>query len=342
MDPVQRSRLLATKLRALAAVGADAPTEQPGFGAALVSGGIGWVLCESPTIRDLGGPVIWAANRGLERLRLIVDPADEAVAGILARRATCLSRPVEVFTVAGTALVAVSPSPFPPASAPVEGVESLKALLAAEGCEVVEEHGVVRGEVLGLEVARIETAAEGGAAADGAPGEPRLECGIGRFDREAGALLRSDLDAAGSLQTVVEVVRAQRWPGAELHPLRDLCRERWMRVALSADPSVLDAAAVTPIPAVHDRPNLRDPAPAFAIATHDDEDDELVVCSVGADVDLVPATAEMLVASGLTRVVVVTPDASPIPAVAVKALTWLPAESRVVVMVAPWTAAAVS
>ncbi len=52
------------------------------------------------------------------------------------------------------------------------------------GVEVVVEHGVIRGEVRGLEVARV-----GGRRRRRRP----LEVGVGRHDREAFAMVHGDL-----------------------------------------------------------------------------------------------------------------------------------------------------
>ncbi len=73
------------------------------------------------------------------------------------------------------------------------GIESLVELLHAAGVEVVRQGGVVSGEVLGLEIARVVVDASGS----------RLEVGVGRHDREAFSVMHGDIPAAEALATVV-------------------------------------------------------------------------------------------------------------------------------------------
>ena len=67
------------------------------------------------------------------------------------------------------------------------------------------EHGVVTGEIVGLEIARIELSDDGDA---------RLEVGVGRHDREAFAMIHGDLPTAAALAAVVDEVRSHRRAGA--------------------------------------------------------------------------------------------------------------------------------
>ncbi len=56
-----------------------------------------------------------------------------------------------------------------------------------------------------------------------------------------------------------------------------------------------------------ERAGLRAPAPAPAVGTAPDDERVLVVCSVGVDADLVPATADLMLRERPDRVVVVLP-----------------------------------
>ena len=80
--------------------------------------------------------------------------------------------------------------PVPVAAPPDERALDLVPLLADAGATVVVEHGLVTGEILGLEVARVVTD-DGGA---------RVEVGVGRHDREAFGMLHGDLPTHAALE----------------------------------------------------------------------------------------------------------------------------------------------
>src|SRR5205814_180532 len=83
---------------------------------------------------------------------LLVD--DAAAAGTLARRATAFAEPPTVWRVDDTVLTPAVPEPLPPEPAVDPRVAALADVIRAGGADPVVEHGVLRGEVLGLEVAR--------------------------------------------------------------------------------------------------------------------------------------------------------------------------------------------
>jgi hypothetical protein len=153
-----------------------------------------------------------------------------------------------------------------------------------EGRHPRVEHGRLVGEVNGLEVARVEVDEDG----------PHLRVGVGRFDREANELLgRSD-----SVEDVVELVRRYRTLGGEPHPLKLLARSRWLRSQLLADPSRVGADHLTPMAPTVEPPDLRTPWPAPAVGIDAHGHPLVVVCSVGVDLDLVPAAADARLADG--------------------------------------------
>ena len=125
----------------------------------------------------------------------------------------------------------------------------------------------MRGEVLGLEVARIVH----GTTTPGTPiDEPVLEVGVGHADRELTGLVHGNLPPAAQLARVIEIVRAQRRVGAERHPLNQLAPERWLRANLVADPARIGLAELRSAPPAVPRPNLRDPAIAVAVGVDAD------------------------------------------------------------------------
>jgi hypothetical protein len=279
--------LLAAKLRALVDAGFGpaerAPLDFPG-GAGLVAPGVAWMLLDGPPLASFGPALVWAGRQGASEVHLLVD----SDAGVLARRASCFAEPPVVWQVDGSSLTAAVPAPPAPSIAPQPAAELAELLIDAD-LEVVVEDALVRGEVLGLEVARIvhgETST--GTPIDG----PLLEVGVGHADRELTALLHAGLSPVDQLHRVVEIVRHHRRPDAERHPLNQLAPERWLRARLVAEPERVGLTRLRPIGPAVARPNLRDTAVAMALGERDDGSPVVVACSVGIDLDLVPAAAD--------------------------------------------------
>lgn len=296
-----------------------------GPGAALLApgAGTGWVLADEQPARALGPALLWARRSGVSDLHLLVDDPDAAA--LLARRAPLFAAAPAVWRVEGRELVPAVPVPHvaePPADPRL--VEA-SAMFVAAGCQRVVEHGRIVAEVAGLEVARVSR---------GPDGEPVLEVGVGRFDREAHAMISGgDLDVA-RLRRVAELVGHHRRPGAAPHPLNALVPERGLRSRVLAQPSLVGAAHLVPVPPVVEPPDLRTATPSPAVGETLDGEPLVVVCSTGIDLDLVPAAADTRVrdARGGRLVVAVPPrDAHPATAELAAALV----EPAVVVPVAP-------
>ena len=137
-----------------------------------------------------------------------------------------LAPELRVWKAVGDTVVEAEPEPVPPALPRADDIAHLEAMLVDEGLEIVCEDGLVRGELAGLEVARILHGPDG----------PVLEAGVGRFDREAGALLHAGRNPADALHDAVAQVRPHRTPGAVSHAVNRLARERWLRHLVVQDP----------------------------------------------------------------------------------------------------------
>lgn len=312
-DPNRLAGLRAVKLGALvrdhlSASGTSDAVLQPGEfapGAALLHDGEAWVLVDDrpgalPSC-GLGGPLVWAMRHGARRLHVVVDDT----AGGLARRAGGFSMPVSVWTVSGRSLVAAPISPLP-AAAPVPPPHlEFADLIAAAGAEPVIEHGVLCGEVLGLEVCRVVDDPDTGSA--------RLDIGIGDHDREAFRLLHGDRPPAEALADVVATVGMHRRDPTASHPLARLARERLLRAAVIRQPSSVGASSVTACPPPEPRPNLKDPVPCVAIAEVAGSR-RLLVVSTGVDLDAVPACVDARLATGIDDCTLVVPVRDAIPA----------------------------
>lgn len=310
IEPSRRSGLLSAKLGALVrAERGDARGQSVDFpgGAALVDGATGWLLLDTNPLAALGPALVWADRRGLTDVNLLA----EIDAGVVARRARLFSNAPAVWVVDGTTLRPADPEPLVAAPAPAPAPTLAEVLVDAD-IEVIVEDGIVRGEVLGLEVARIVH----GTTTAGTPiDEPVLEVGVGHADRELTSMLHGNLPPAAQLARVVEIVREHRREGAERHPLNQLAPERWLRAALVTDPARIGLTDLRPAPPAVRRPNLRDPAIAVAVGVDDRGGDVVVGCSVGIHLDFVPAAADArqaLVPDARLLLVVPERDAQPV------------------------------
>jgi hypothetical protein len=217
----------------------------------------------------------------------------DADLGVMARRAGWFAAPVPSIWQIGDPrdpepLTPVEPAPLPERRAAPPAPELVDAL-NANGLEVVTEAGVVRGEVNGLEVARIVD----GESSAGVPLDaPLLEVGVGAADREMTALVHGDVSPIAQLARAVDIVRGHRRVDAPRHPLNQLVPERWLRAVLVRNPSLVGLATLEPAEGARPRPNLSDVDVAIAQGTAPDGAPVVVACSVGIDVELVPAAAD--------------------------------------------------
>ena len=286
-----------------------ARTEAGGFGrgAALVADATAWVLLDEQPERGLGAALAWAGRQPDVREVAIIA---ESSTGLLARRAALFSTPISVWHAVDRVLIPAVPEPYPP----MVDVDPLHAtwseVIAAGGADPVQEHGVLAGEIRGLEVCRVVT--------DAYTGETRLEVGVGVHDRESFMTLHGNRPTVEALAGVVEAVVGHRRVDAPLHPLNRLGAERFLRWQAVEQPERVGAArlrvADPPVP----RPNLKDPVPCVAIGESLSGEPLVVVCSVGIDLDLVPFAVDarqmLLPESPDAAVLLLVPerDASPV------------------------------
>ncbi len=281
-------------------------------GAALMAGDSGWVLVDGPADRALGPALAWAIRRGARELHVVADTET----GMLARRAQQLQFSVSIWFAEGRSLLPAVAEPLPAADAPSAEHLALVEVIEAAGARPNVEHGVVFGEVFGLEVCRVVDEPTTGHIAElgeidvvaladqRGTGGVSLEVGVGANDREAFRLLHGDLPTVEALASVVDAVSTHRSPLAPQHPLNRLGQERYLRWQLEVDPSLVDmvdvVAAAPPLP----RPNLKDPIACVAIGTDADGVAYTIVCSVGVDVDLVGFVADVQIADPRPVIVV--------------------------------------
>ena len=258
------------------------------------------MLAQDRPERGLGGALAWAWHTGLEEVHVLAEEATS----LLARRAEAFTRPPRVWHVADRDVRAAEATPLPDAPAITADVEAFVPLLASAGTEPVVEHGVLAAEFLGLEVARVVVDDLGAF----------LEVGVGKHDRYAQRLMHGDRTPVEALNAAVAAVRKVRHADAPAHQVNQLARERWLRSVLVANPSVIGASELRPVPSPVRRDDLRQGAPAPAAGVDAQGRPLLVVCSTGIDVDLVPAAVDARLADGRqSRLVLAVPEADDHP-----------------------------
>lgn len=325
----RRSRLLGIQLRALVGdhLGRDDLNIEPGTfprGAALVVDDTAWVLIDGPAGRSLGGALAWAIRHDARQLAIVAT----SDTGTLARRAQRFSFPIAVWFAQERVLLPAVVEPLPAAAAATVEHLDLAAIIESSGATPNVEHGVVFGEVRGLEVCRVVDQPTVGHFAElgdidlmppSAPADAlasdgglQLEVGVGANDREAFRLLHGDIPTAEALRGVVESVVEFRSADAPQHPLNRLAQERFLRWRLEQDPALVGMTAVRPAEPPLPRPNLKDPVPCVAVGEAPDGTSVAIVCTVGVDLDLVGYVADVQAATD-QHIVVAAPQRDVIP-----------------------------
>ncbi len=335
----RRPVLRQAKLRALVADRWGAPD---GGVAGLVPGGAtlhtpgscrGWVLVDDGSVASFGAALAWAQHTGVGDLHLLVEdahPASDGTApsGVMARRARQLRPAPSVWLMSGRSLAPVEPVPPAPDQPLPANAADVAATLRAHGVDPVIEHGVLIGEVLGLEIARLTCGVNGWG----------LEVGVGRHDRAARAELRPGQSTDSALDETVSLVRARRRAGAGPHPANVLARERWLRASAIRHPELvgLPGAVLHALPTALPRLDIRRPMPAPAGGVDATGRTVLVVCSTGVDVDLVPSAADCrLLHAPSARAVLAVPVGDDYP-VTRRLAAWLDPPGEVVTVPADW------
>lgn len=306
-DPDRRSRLLALTLQALVReqFGVESFTAATGLsrGAAGVAGDAAFVLVDEQPERGLGAALAWASRHQLRTLHVIASEAT----GMLARRAEAFDLDIQVWHRDDRSLLPAVAEPHPAASEVAAEHRQFESLIAESGATVTVEHGVLAGEVRGLEVCRAVT--------DPHTGVHRLEVGVGEHDREAFGMIHGDTPTAESLTRIVRIVDAHRTPGADPHPLNRLGAERALRDRVVTDPSIAGLRVLATAPPPIPRPNLKDSIPCVGVGESADGTPTVAVFSTGIDLDVVPFAADARAAVGHDHdLVIVVPerDASPV------------------------------
>jgi hypothetical protein len=279
-----------------------------------------WIVSMSDDLAALGGALVWIDRHRPARVEFVV----EHHGGVHARRAAVLAPECRVWITDDATVREAVPEPIPAALPRPDDAHHLEAALVDLGLDVVCEDGILRGEVAGLEVARILHGPDG----------PVLEAGVGRFDREAGVLLHAGRSPIDAVEDAAVQVRPHRTVGAVPHAVNRLGRERWLRAELVARPEKVGIAVPELVEPIPPRVSLLEAAPAALLGT-DDGRSVLVVCSVGVDLGLVPAIADLISVHDPDEVRVVVPERDRLPHLE-RLVRRLPLPTAICTIEPPW------
>ena len=277
MTDADTGRLAAVKLRAIASTIGFKPESATNqdfpFGAGLTHEHRGALYVTRDHIRTIGPTLLWMQKHHLTEVDLVI----EGDAGIPARRAQSLTCNLRVWQMLNGTLQPAQPAPHLPKIQPPDSHEQFTSLIQQCGADVVREHGILTGEVLGLEVCRVVDTPEG----------PKLEIGVGAHDRETFQLVNAHRTIEESLTQVVATVTQYRAPGAEPHPLNRLAPERRLRHHILNNPHLVNATALQPAEPPVIRHNLLDASACIAQGTTTSNEPLIVAITATVDVDIV-------------------------------------------------------
>lgn len=296
-DAERRSRLLSLKLRALVREHLGLESDPQGtpevfsLGAAFLTDDAVWTLIDGDATRALGPTLAWA-SRHERHIHILV----EKDSGVVARRAAFFNHSISVWHVDEKSLLPAVPEPHLPSVEASPEHRELMPLISSSGADALVEHGVVVGEVRGLEMCRVVT--------DSISGEARLEVGMGVNDREAFAMVHGELPTEQALRNVIEAVQVHREPGAMVHPFNQFGAERLHRWRAMQDPRSIGFVQLAPADPPVKRTNLKDPVPCVALGTLENGQSAAATFVHGIDLDVVPFALDAADRHGVSNVVI--------------------------------------
>lgn len=295
-DQERRSRLLSLKLRALVRDYLALSEEPQGTphvfapGAAFVTDDAAWFLIDGDATRSLGGILAWCGSQSITQpVHILTDTNG----GIVARRAKFFNADLAVWQVQERTIVPVEPMSHVPFTAPRASHLEFAPLIESAGADLVIEHGVVLGEVRGLEMCRVVD--------DQTTGETRLEVGMGAHDREAFAMVHGHVPTEQALRQVIDAVSPHRMAGAPQHPFNQFGAERLLRWTAMQDPSVVGCSSLAAAEPPVVRTNLKDAVPCVASGLDENGATVAVTFVMGIDLDAVPFALDAADRLGASR-----------------------------------------
>ena len=279
-DLDRRSRLLTIKLRSLVlehlslASDPDGTNESFALGAGFLTADATWVLIDGDASRALGPVLAWSTQ--FERhVNLLV----ENNAGLLARRASLFDADITVWHVDDHTITQAAAEPHVVSAPASDAHLSFVDIIESSGADALVEHGIVVGEVRGLEMCRVVD--------DATTGDVRLEVGMGRHDREAFTMIHGELPTAQAMRQAIDAVLPHRTEGADSHPFNQFGVERLSRWKAIKDPSTIGFSTLAPADPPVLRTNVKDSVPCVAIGLTGAKRLSTAVFVHGVDLDCV-------------------------------------------------------
>ena len=302
-DIERRSRLLSVKLSALVrSVLGDSVQELRSepcpLGASLLSDDVVWVLVDGDASQALGPTCAWVLRQSSSGIPQSINIAVENSSGLLARRAQHLALPISVWRIEGTNIARAETEPHSQSVVLGDEYQHFVQQMKDAGAEPLVEHGVLVGEVRGLEMCRV--------VSDDTTGDVRLEVGIGAHDREAFAMVHSDKPTHESVASVVQAVIAHRFVDAPLHPYNTLAAERFMRWRVIQTPELIGLTSLQPIDPPVKRANLKDAVPCVGRGKDASGKDVVVAFVHGIHLDVVPFAVDVATREAVENVLIVS------------------------------------
>ena len=276
----RRSRLLSIKLRSLVrehlalTSDLDGSNESFALGAGFLTADAMWVLIDGEASRSLGPVLAWTSHFE-RRVNLLV----ENNAGLLARRASLFDADITVWHVDDHTITRAIAEPHIVSASATDAHLSFVDIIESSGADALVEHGVVVGEVRGLEMCRVVD--------DVTTGDVRLEVGMGRHDREAFTMIHGELPTAQAMRQVIDAVLPHRTEGADSHPFNQFGVERLSRWKAIKDPSSIGFSTLAPADPPVLRTNVKDSVPCIAIGLTGAKRLSTAVFVHGVDLDCV-------------------------------------------------------
>jgi hypothetical protein len=180
----------------------------------------------------LGGAIVAAARQNATELHFFGEGT--LLTGDDARRASRSAIVATCWSIDGRILNIVDPGEIASSlifsDLPTDE-QPFAEVIRKAGAEPIVDQGVLRAEVLGLEVGRVVRDVE--------TDEPYLAVGVGKHDRLAQSMMNSAKDPAVALGEAVLSVAVHRVPGGPSHPANTVSRSRWLREILLSDPALV-------------------------------------------------------------------------------------------------------
>ena len=250
-------------------------------GPAVIIDSVGWVVAIEHEHHALAIAQLWAESAGLASVNVVSVERG----GLIARRAQFFARTTKVWCYADNVLVEADALDHEQRRTIPPSHERFAALIADCGVDVVREHGVLSGEVLGLEVCRVVDDPTN-------PDGVRLEIGVGVHDRETFRLVHGTVATGEQLMDVARLVAGIRRDPSAQHPLARLGLERRLRSRLVAAPHLVGASRLVAAEPPVVRANVKDSVPCVAMGERSDGGQLVVVCTAIADLEVVAFGAD--------------------------------------------------